>query len=380
MCFWAGTLIWGGKGAPRYDPTMQTSSSHRWFWISTLMCLGLAARLFMFVQGIGTYMQGDNYLETLRYLTAVNILATCGYYGLTLLVIEHHHKRSTRTRSMLWGCAGVLALLGALGGMKEDLAYVALTIIISERLVYQRVNWKLFCSCAVLGLLFLPISEQYRQDMRSSESAEAKRSTSSLVESAQTASKAPAGSYLEDAADSAINRLDLLFPVHFLVDFPDLESIRNPAFDALTVVMYPFVPRLIWPDKPISDLGQRMSRVMGFPESTSSAASPFGALFIQGRLYAVSLGMLCLGIVVQLVSNFLGSSYDSKTIFVYVCLFLLVAKPEWDLESLYAVVVQNLPFIFIIGTAVYGGKLYHVSALLPNRGMAAETSAQLSLP
>src|SRR5207302_3251291 len=100
-----------------------------------------------------------------------------------------------------------------------------LTIIISERLVYERVNWKLLGSCAVLALLFLPISEQYRQDMRSGASAETQRTTNKLVESAQTASNRTADTYLEDAADSAINRLDLLFPVHFLVDFPDLESI-----------------------------------------------------------------------------------------------------------------------------------------------------------
>src|SRR5947209_1638656 len=206
MCFWAGMLIWRGAGASRYEPSMQTSVNHRWSWIVGLMCVGLAARLSMFILGLNTYVMSDNYAGSLPYLAAINMLGTCCHYGLILLVIEHHRERSTRTRTMLWGSAGVLVLLGALGGMKEDLALVGLTIIISERLVYERVNWKLLGSCAVLALLFLPISEQYRQDMRSGASAETQRTTNKLVESAQTASNTTADTYLEDAADSAINR------------------------------------------------------------------------------------------------------------------------------------------------------------------------------
>ena len=94
-----------------------------------------------------------------------------------------------------------------------------------------------------------------------------------------------------------------------------------------------FVPRSIWPDKPVLDAGYQINQLYyhSAPGSYSSAAAtPYGDLFRHGGIPVVLLGMVLFGGLLRLVDSRppRGGSNDPRVLFLPMLLFTGVVKQE----------------------------------------------------
>jgi len=96
-----------------------------------------------------------------------------------------------------------------------------------------------------------------------------------------------------------------------------------------------FIPRSLWPGKPVLDAGYQINQIYYHspPSSYSSAApTPYGDLFRHGGIPVVTAGMLLFGGFLRLVdSRHAGNGApDPRVLFLPMLLFTAVVKQEAD--------------------------------------------------
>jgi hypothetical protein len=115
-----------------------------------------------------------------------------------------------------------------------------------------------------------------------------------------------------------------------------------PAFlgDILLAPVYSMVPRLLWPSKPVFNLGRWYAiNLLGAPLDTTTAASisPIGYLYLAGGGVAVVAGFLLLG----LIQRALAECFSTESAGAIVML-LGLASLFAVLESSFGVVLTSL--------------------------------------
>ena len=116
--------------------------------------------------------------------------------------------------------------------------------------------------------------------------------------------------------------------------------------------IYPFVPRLLWPKKPILNGGVRLSLVLGSTKETSTALTYPGDLYMDYGLPGILVGMFVLGIVGQLLTNTIAGSLEKGGLFFYSAVFFSFAN-----------MMETQAFAFsagVVRTIVIFGVLKHV--------------------
>lgn len=123
--------------------------------------------------------------------------------------------------------------------------------------------------------------------------------------------------------------------------------------------IYPFVPRFLWPSKPILDEGQRFSVALGSPESTSTAVTYPGDLYLQFGLLGIPVGMFVLGVVTQWFTNRVSGEVEARDLFVYAAVFLFGFWYETDAFSMWTSLIKLLPTLYILRLLIYGVSTQH---------------------
>jgi len=109
-----------------------------------------------------------------------------------------------------------------------------------------------------------------------------------------------------------------------------------------------FVPRLLWPDKPVSFSWNRIGRELGMLHETdyvTSVAFPFlSSLVLNGGFLSVSLGMFLGGLIIRLLWEWLV--IRSRDNFLSLCLYLIVIY-SWMFGTfeLGALIIINTSFL-----------------------------------
>lgn len=106
-----------------------------------------------------------------------------------------------------------------------------------------------------------------------------------------------------------------------------------------------FVPRSLWPDKPVLDAGyQANQQYYEMPANvySSAAVTPYGDLYRHGGVGIVILGMAILGMFVRTVDDRrgAGTDMDPRLLFLPMMLFTTLVKQEVDFLGLSASLVS----------------------------------------
>lgn len=106
-----------------------------------------------------------------------------------------------------------------------------------------------------------------------------------------------------------------------------------------------FVPRSIWPGKPVLDAGYQANiEYYGTPPSvhSSAALTPYGDLYRHGGIIVVICGMALLGMFVRVVDDRGGpdATSDPRAAFLPMLLFATLVKQEIDYLALSASIVS----------------------------------------
>jgi hypothetical protein len=124
-----------------------------------------------------------------------------------------------------------------------------------------------------------------------------------------------------------------------------------PAFlgDILLAPVYSVVPRLLWPSKPVFNLGRWYAiNLLGAPLDTTTAASisPIGYLYLAGGGVAVVAGFLLLGLIQRgLAECFSGES--AGAIVMLLCLAPAFAVLESSLSVVLTSLIRTIPLLLL---------------------------------
>jgi hypothetical protein len=154
--------------------------------------------------------------------------------------------------------------------------------------------------------------------------------------------------------DDTTSRLSTLTYLRDTLSLPDPSVIQGTEKIWLAP-FYPFIPRVLWPDKPIFNKGVRLSVALGRPPTTSSSVTTVGDLYTMYGTFGVAAGLFIYGVVLQLYMNWVArQSLSERQLFFYILmLFSLFTLGAYVVELITNAIQLGL-FYLLISYLVYG--------------------------
>lgn len=302
--------------------------------------IGLAARLVEI--GTGRYAYLANPTSSLgSYAQILADLAKFAQYGLLLMALDALAlSRTARARWTFYAAFCTELGFALFSGVKGNLLFTLLIVAIVFAKVRNRLPRRAVAGVLVALVVVIPFNSTYRSYIRGP-----------LGSSGQVVSNSAA---LADIPSALAASLTSQSPAATLTSTGSYLAKRFREIDNLALIMQrtpsqiPFagpgglllgpvvglVPRVVWPGKPVEDVGYQFSQqYYNLPPTqyTSSAITLPGSLYRYGGLPALLIGMALIGAAVRLVDDCADPSRDYRRLLFYIPMFLLLTYLEGDI-------------------------------------------------
>jgi hypothetical protein len=124
----------------------------------------------------------------------------------------------------------------------------------------------------------------------------------------------------------------------------------SPAFlkDILLSPVYSVIPRFLWGDKPINNVGVWYTQVvMGQPTTSSTAMYPVTYLNFAGGIVAVIIGFLVVGVIQCALFRGL-SAHAGAGVFIAICLIGSLGHVDSVYYSFFTSLIRNVPLLLAL--------------------------------
>jgi hypothetical protein len=366
LAFWAGcTLAVKKSGGEELETSGRIRKKGRadysalaWALVvyAAVLCIRwylLQTHLYAYV---GTWRAYYANLSSLQVLGTVAGLG--GVAALAIVTIEKYfHPFDAPCRLIFWLILVSEFGWGLASGMKSLALQPFIIVALISSLIERRFN-KGWAALALLGLVALyPIANTYRrlaldQGGLASPAAVATTGLKALRET--RASESGAFDWLRNGWRMSVKRMDMLTSVGLVLWLGPRARLLQGKERWWMVPYYPFIPRFIWPSKPILDKGRRFSLAAGSTGTSSMAITYPGDLYALYGLPGIVLGMFLLGIVAQGLTNTITGTLDKRHLFVYAAMFMTVSHLETDAFSYLTSLIKTFVMLSIIALVIYG--------------------------
>jgi hypothetical protein len=280
-------------------------------------------------------------------------------------------------RFAVWGVVLPLAAWQALAlSSKASLLSVVYMVVAARHYVSRRAQLSMALAVTVVAILTVfPVINVLRVDDPRTVAR------GSLVERVAGVLDGFAGmtatEYARFAAENAMTRFNGIDALALSMKYDVSDQLGNPTAYAY-IPVYAFVPRLLWPDKPVLDQGVRFGQILliggfaGADSVTSIGMYHIGDLFVSFGAIGVLIGMMALGCLYRLVYAFFDPLHtpDTGAKFLYILvLWAMVSGFETDVPTVYSNLLKYLPLWLAI-------KLW----VSPSVGPAHQHAAPTPLP
>jgi hypothetical protein len=328
-------------------------------WTLAFFAVSAATNLYLLHEHLYYYAQSFRlYYEHLASAQVLASISQFGTYALVLAAVERYCHPSDSRRRLLFNIVFISQCLwGLVSGMKGVLLWNFILVVLISSLVQKkvRVGWIL---AVVSGLILIyPFSNQYRFLIRS-EGVE----VTSLATATKTVGQALSGAvqsqsglvgWLDSGARSTVNRLDLLESVSDVIWIgPRLANLRTREYWWILPI-YPFVPRFLWPSKPVEDMGLQFNVLLGGSDESAAAITYPGDLYLEFGLIGIIVGMFFWGVFGQWLSNRAGDPLNKRGLFLYAAFFPSSVNLEADAFALWTGMIKWLAILSVVAWLVY---------------------------
>jgi hypothetical protein len=270
-----------------------------------------------------------------------SLLADFTQFGLTLAALDAFAvSRSFRSRAVLIVLLVANVASGLYSGDKEPVIVSLLCVGIVAFYVYRRLSVRAVVTGIVIVLIVFSTTGAYRASIRnpSTQSVAPGQAAESLVRTLKTTisgltprvlfvdSPAAVASRLREIDNVAIIRQKTPSEIPYM---PWADLVVDPAID--------WIPRLVWPSKPILSTGQEFSEMYyDVPPTllTASAVTVPGDLLIHGGVVPLGVGMLLLGVLMYAIEVSVDPRRDRRRLLLFIPLLILMLYSEGDTTSL----------------------------------------------
>jgi len=159
--------------------------------------------------------------------------------------------------------------------------------------------------------------------------------------------------WLTSGWDSTVQRLALLQEMALAMNLGDRAEWLKGDERWWMLPLYPFVPRYIWPSKPILLKGQRFSVATGSTENNSLAITIPGDLYLEFGFLGLLIGMSILGMLGQWLTNMISGPLRKESLFMYTAIFWSLVFLESDVFGLVTGLMKSLVMLWVFVKLIY---------------------------
>jgi hypothetical protein len=373
IAFWLGCELGRRRGRDGISP-VRGAQGLAWeprkasvlIMVVALCAVSFGTKLVLLQNELFSYVGSmEKYYEHLASMQVLNFISQLGTLALIIATIERYRERPDPFWRILFVAVFSMEVFwGLISGMKSFALQNFLVVALVSSFVKQRLNLRWLVILFFALVLLYPVSNAYRSLVR-----EGDVEVTSFEKAAQAAQMAcskvgedlsTAGDFWREGLNSTLGRLDLLTSVAQVLTLGPRASMVKGDVHWWMLPVYPFVPRFLWPSKPILDEGGRFTVALrgGYGDAatagTSTAVTYPGDLYLQFGLLGIPIGMSILGLVVQWFTNRMSDPVEPGHLFVYAAVFLIGFPLEVDVFSLWAGLIKLLAILYVLRRLIYG--------------------------
>lgn len=286
----------------------------------------------------------------LGFFKSLAVLSAC----ILALHIAAGDTRRWLPLALWYGALPIVVWQSLTLGAKAPILLFFFVVLAARHYGKRRIPLKVLIPAAVVVVLVVfPIVNASRQDpdrtVVTSNTLPTVADFVARIASLPTLLSTPA-QYLQLAAEGVMTRSTGIDALSLLLRYDVSRELGNPAA-YLSIPAYAFIPRVIWPTKPILNQGTRFGQLLVVPSSEGrNSISSFGIfhigdLFVSFGFAGVLIGMCLLGCLYRLLYRFFDplNSPDLGVKFLYIfLLWNLVSGSQGDIPSAFANTLKSL--------------------------------------
>jgi hypothetical protein len=324
--------------------------------ILALIALGVVATGVRLRMGETAAATGSNEVTSATFV--VGVLSTLAQYVACALALHIAAGDDRRwLRSVLWlGVLPLAALQALVFGGKTPILMALYAVMAARHYAKRRLSVPLLAAGVVLAVLVVfPTVNAFRVPTDRALAAGSAEPT--IDEFASRVAEIPSlfagmgvSEYARFAAESVLGRANGVDALAVIMKYGDAVQLGNPTA-YWQIPLYAFVPRALWPDKPVILTGTEFARLFVTPSEEGLREFPSIGVFHVGDLYAsfggsgVLIGMCVFGLLLRVVYQVFDPvrSPDLGMKFVYiVLLWSIVNGFESDIPTIYGNLLKSL--------------------------------------
>jgi len=297
-----------------------------------------------------------------------SVVADLGTCALVVVSIERFlYPFDEKRRLLFWVVFVSECFWGLVSGMKSGFLQNFLVVALVSSLIQRKLR-KAWIVAAVVGLIVIyPTSDRYRSLVRhaggiTSIAAATRLGSEAFSESGQ--GESGLWGHLSTGSRNAVARLDLLQNLGLALSMGQSTAGLQGAERWWMLPFYPFIPRFLWPSKPILDKARSFSVALGFGDQTATGITYLGDLYVSYGVPGILIGMFLWGVVGQWLTNYVSGILDKRRIFLYSSIFLSATNLEIDAFSFWSGLIKSLTILSGLAWVIYGPRGRTSRALL----------------
>jgi len=320
--------------------------------------VGVVARLYQLRTSQFGYLQngGSALTSPSAFGQVTSLLADFAQFGLILAALDAFIvSRSFRSRIVLVVMLFAEVANGLFAGSKGSVIVSLASAGIVAVFAYDRLSRRAVVTGVIVVLIVFPSTAAYRYSIRNSttQSVSTGLAARSLVQTLKTtiSGLTPRGLFVDSPAAVA-SRLREVDNVAIIRQKSPSVIPYQPWTDLVVAPMIDWVPRLVWPSKPVLSTGEEFSvEYYGLPPTliTASAITVPGDLLKHGGIVPLGVGMLLLGVLMHTLDMVIDPSRDLRRLLLFIPLLTLMIPSESDTTTLLLGVVGMFVAVAVAG-------------------------------
>lgn len=353
VAFWAGTAVVRRRiyTPPAFMNTRTDSEdgSRILMWAAFLFVCGATVQ----VLGVSSRVSASD--DT----TAVfGLLGQLSIFALLLVTIELYARRGKGWFIVaFWVILPVQCVLGFFSGMKGVVLVNIFAIAMITWICKRKAPLTLFVAAVIGAAALYPVMNSWRNNEASY--GVAVNDTSSALSGARQAYKyadTDGQGLISSGAVLLVQRLDLLSAVAQVQELGPALDFLDTGSRVWMIPFYPFVPRVIWKDKPPLDQGRNFAILLGSDEGTSITLSYIGDANRLGGWPGALVAMFGWGMLLEALVQFLYRDFSRMRLFIYLSVVCVPTSPpmEGTIMGTWCGTLKQFVVVGVLALIIYG--------------------------
>jgi len=355
LFFYLGYFWFGSSRVLSFVPRIPFRWTERYLTLKILILygLGLSAFVVLFSGGLALRFQPSPDRASQSFYSQFLLLGTLRLYALFLALANK--DRSILSLLLALGLLVTEASLGFLIGSKQAIFQTLLAVVLVYHYVLQR-DWRRIV--LVIGVVFLfgffPLVQNYRAVYKA---VFGFRPDPTLGDIVGAASELPdelgdsSSNWVYDTVEGIGKRANNLDSLTMVIRYvPEVVEFQRGT--TLNLIFAGFIPRPIWPDKPVLKLGRFMTTdIVGSDSPTSKPVTDVGEFYLNYGILGVPIGMFLLGMTFRAIYAYVWRSYKSRIFqtMYYLAVFpIMLFNPHSGVASVFVALVRTTLVVLVV--------------------------------